>query len=75
LLAKRAEAEQNVDVRSWLELTMGDMVYAQFQDSKQAIIHYRKAAASGSSDAAKQARAKLDRMYDENLAELVRNRK
>lgn len=75
LLAKQAGVEQNVDVRAWLELALGDLNMSQFQQVQQAIEHYGKAAASGSSEATVQARTKLNQMRDENLAGLVRNRK
>jgi hypothetical protein len=75
LLAKQADLQQNVDVRAWLELALGDLAFTQLQDIQQAVGHYGKAAASGKSDATIQARSKLDQMQDENLAGLVRNRK
>lgn len=76
ILEKQAKVEQNVDVRAWLELALGDMAAAtQFQDTHAAINHYGLAAQAGSSDAAIQARAKLKEMENENWAELVRNRK
>lgn len=75
LLAKRAKEEQNVDVRAWLELALGDMLNSQFQDPQRASEHYyRSLAAAPNSDAAKQARAKLTELVDHNLAESVRNR-
>lgn len=74
LLEKHAEMQQNGDVRAWLELALGDMALGQFQDSQQAIDHYGKAAASGSTDVAATARGKLDQLSIENLAGLVRKK-
>lgn len=75
LLAKQAEVEQNVDVRAWLWLVLGDIESTQFQDILKASDHYAKASDSGKSEATVQARLRMKQMEELKWDELVRNRK
>lgn len=74
LLAKQAEVEQNVDVRAWLWLALGDIESTQFQDIRKAVEHY-DAAKKVKSEAAVQARLRLAQMDELKWDELVRIKK
>jgi tetratricopeptide (TPR) repeat protein len=73
LLETRAEIEQKKGSRAWLELALGDMQIAPFQDPQAALFHYSLAVETApKSTAGRLAAAKRDQLLDRQLLELAR---
>jgi tetratricopeptide (TPR) repeat protein len=73
LLDARAAAETNPNLRAWLELALGDMQLAQFQELQGAINHFNRAIEiAGDGGAGRLAASKRDQLIDRQLLELVR---